>query len=219
MGSLATMQLFAETFVMLTETEPPEKIAVSDIVVASEKNRKTFYYHFEDKNHLIAWIFRYDLGTLLLDRFDEPQLVFEPESTQKDPAALFPYYLFNKKGVRSLDHSEFFYAFAECLQKRRTYYAKVFRDNGQNSLRDYLYRLYVPALEKDVRFILSNRFLKEESIRFLAEFSTGAFLSYFIGQTMDLRKADITEGIGPFVNIVHSSLENEIKEQQLRRML
>ena len=86
-------------------------------------------------------------------------------------------------------------------------------------MRDYLYRLYVPALEKDVRFILSNRFLKEESIRFLAEFSTGAFLSYFIGQTMDLRKADITEGIGPFVNIVHSSLENEIKEQQLRRML
>lgn len=219
MGSQGTMQLIAETFVTLTETDPPEKIAVSDIVAASGKNRKTFYYHFVDKNHLIAWIFRFDLGTLLLDRFGEDQLVYESDRNGKDPSSRYPYYLFNKKGVRSLDHSEFFYVLAECLQNRRAYYAKVLRDGAQNSLRDYLYRLYAPALEKDVRFILSNRYLKEESVRFLAEFSTGAFLSYFIGQTMNPQKTDITEGVGPFANIVHSSLENEIKEQQLRRML
>lgn len=46
MGSMNTMSLIAETFVSLTEHEPPEKIAVSDIVAASGKNRKTFYYHF-----------------------------------------------------------------------------------------------------------------------------------------------------------------------------
>ena len=219
MGSLGTMQLIAETFVELTETEPPEKISVSDIVAASGKNRKTFYYHFVDKNHLIAWIFRFDLGKILLERFDEGQLVYEPDRAGKDPASRYPFYLFNKKGVRSLDHAAFFYALADCFQKRRAYYAKVLRDSGQNSLRDYLHRLYVPALENDVRFILSNRYLKEESVRFLAEFSTGAFLSYLIGQTTDPRRPDITEGVGPFANIVHSSLENEIKEQQLRRML
>ena len=40
MGSMNTMSLIAETFVSLTEHEPPEKIAVSDIVAASGKNAK-----------------------------------------------------------------------------------------------------------------------------------------------------------------------------------
>ncbi len=219
MGSLSTMQLIAETFVKLTETEPPEKISVSDIVAASGKNRKTFYYHFLDKNHLIAWIFRYDLGNLLVERFAKEQLVYERATSDKDPLAAFPFYLFNKKGVRSLDHAAFFTVLAECFQARRSYYAKVLRDNSPNGLRAYLHRLYVPALKNDVHFILSNRYLKEESVTFLAEFYTGAFLSYLCTQTMNLSKHDLTEGVGPFANIVHSSLENEIKEQQLRRMI
>ena len=98
MGSMNTMSLIAETFVSLTEHEPPEKIAVSDIVAASGKNRKTFYYHFVDKNHLIAWIFRCDLGMLLRKRFDENLLVYEHDETGKDPLAQHPYYMFNKKG-------------------------------------------------------------------------------------------------------------------------
>ena len=219
MGSMNTMSLIAETFVSLTEHEPPEKIAVSDIVAGSGKNRKTFYYHFVDKNHLIAWIFRCDLGMLLRKRFDENLLVYEHDETGKDPLAQHPYYMFNKKGVRSLDQAGFFQTLADCFEARRSYYAKVLHDSGQNSLRDYLYRLYVPALKDDVRFILSNRHLREESVDFLAEFYTGAFLSYLIGQTVNPKKHDIMEGVGPFCNIVHSSLENEIKEQQLRRML
>ncbi len=219
MSSLNTMLLIAETFVSLTDDVSPEKIAVSDIVSASGKNRKTFYYHFVDKNHLIAWIFRYDLGTLLTKRFNEMQLVFEKDPTGKEPLSQHPYYLFNKKGVRSLDHAGFFETMADCFEQRRTYYAKILKDNGQSSLRDYLYRLYVPAIKSDVRFVLSNRYLKEESIDFLAEFYTGAFLSYLIRQTTNLQKHNITEGVGPFANIVHSSLENEIKEQQLRRIL
>lgn len=219
MSSLNTMLLIAETFVSLTESESPDKIAVSDIVAASGKNRKTFYYHFMDKNHLIAWIFRYDLGSLLLKRFDESLLVYEDDASGKDPLSRYPYYLFNKKGVRSLDQAEFFKTLAACFEARRPYYAKVLREEGQNTLRDYLYRLYVPALRNDVRFILSNRYLKEENVDFLAEFYTGAFLSYLIGQTVNLRKLDLVGDVGPFANIVHSSLENEIKEQQLRRIL
>ena len=142
MGSMNTMSLIAETFVSLTEHEPPEKIAVSDIVAASGKNRKTFYYHFVDKNHLIAWIFRCDLGMLLRKRFDENLLVYEHDETGKDPLAQHPYYMFNKKGVRSLDQAGFFQTLADCFEARRSYYAKVLHDSGQNSLS----RLPVPAL-------------------------------------------------------------------------
>ena len=58
MGSVDTMKLMGDAFVSLAERFPLEKISVSDIVAASGKNRKTFYYHFNDKSHLIRWIFR-----------------------------------------------------------------------------------------------------------------------------------------------------------------
>ena len=53
MGSVDTMKLMGDAFVSLARRFPLEKISVSDIVAASGKNRKTFYYHFNDKSHLI----------------------------------------------------------------------------------------------------------------------------------------------------------------------
>lgn len=218
MSSLNTMQLIGETFIALTESTSPEKISISDIVSASGKNRKTFYYHFADKNALVAWIFRRDLGTVLTNRFEESLLVYEPERS-KDGASSYPFYLFAKRGVRSLDHAAFFEAFADCIESRRRFYAKVLRDTTPDGLREYLHRLYVPALRDDVRFILSNRYLKEENVTFLAEFYTGAFLSYFFRRTLEPPSRPLRADIGPFANIVHTSLENVIKEQQLSRIL
>lgn len=217
MGSPATMLEIAESFVALSERKPPEKISVSDIIAQAGKNRKTFYYHFTDKNHLIAWIFRHDLACELRRRFSEDQLVFE--RPDDDPCAALPYYVFIKKGVRSLDGSEFFEALAACFEGRRSYYARVLRMNEAGCLKDYLHSLYLPAVRADILFVLSNRRLKEASVDFLAEFYTGAFLSYLVRRVCDTRREHLMEGVGPFANIVHSSLENEIKEQQLRRML
>ena len=53
-------------------------------------------------------------------------------------------------------------------------------DNNPYSLRNYLYNLYLPALRRDIHIILSNRYLPEENIQFLAEFYTCAFLYYHI---------------------------------------
>lgn len=207
----------AESFVALTEGKPPEKISVSDIIACAGKNRKTFYYHFTDKNHLVAWTFRYDLARELRQRFDAAQLVYEQPGD--DPCTSLPYYVFIKKGVRSLDGAEFFEALAACFEARRAYYARVLRMNEAGCLKDYLYGLYLPAVRSDITFVLSNRRLKDACIDFLAEFYTGAFLSYLVRRTCDPRRERLMEGVGPFANIVHSSLENEIKEQQLRRML
>lgn len=124
-----------------------------------------------------------------------------------------------KVGVRSLDGSVFFDMLAECFQYRRSYYAKTLRMSGPDSLQAYLYRLYVPAMAADIRFILSNRYLSEGNVRFLSEFYTGAILSYLQHKVCDPTCADITADVKPFQNIVHSSLESEIKKQQLRRVL
>ena len=96
MASSDTMELMGESFVSLAEKLPIERISVSDIVAASGKNRKTFYYHFEDKAHLIRWVFRNDLAETLLERFDSDHLVYEREGD--GAIADKPYYAFKKVG-------------------------------------------------------------------------------------------------------------------------
>lgn len=217
MGTLDTKLLIAEALVDLCETQPLKKVSISDIVERTGKNRKTFYYHFEDKNALIIWKFRYDLGMELQHRFPENILVYETEGD----AALtrFPFYITQKSGVRSLDHSKFFDAFAVVLDRNRTFYAQAFQENGPAALRNYLYDLYLPALRNDINIILSNRYLPEENIDFLSEFYTCAFLSYFIRKCEQTGTERLSINAGPFANIIHSSLESEIKEAQLRRNL
>lgn len=77
MGTLDTKLLIADALVQLCEEQPLKKVSISDIVERTGKNRKTFYYHFEDKNALIIWKFRYDLGLELQNRFPENILVYQ----------------------------------------------------------------------------------------------------------------------------------------------
>lgn len=216
MNSLSTMLLIADAFVSLCDEMPLKKVSISDIVERTGKNRKTFYYHFENKEHLIIWIFRYDLGQILKSRFPESVLVYEKPSG--DSISRFPYYITQKSGVRSLNHAGFFECFAEAIEKRRHFYNQALLDNGPYSLRNYLYDLYINAIKHDVFIILSNRFLPDDNIDFLAEFYTCAFLYYFI-RKCEQPNQPVMGNAGPFANIIHSSLEAEINEAQLLRNL
>lgn len=217
MGSTDTMALLGKSFIDLAEHLPIQKISVSDIVAASGKNRKTFYYHFEGKESLIRWIFRRDLADVLNQRIDREELVYERDAQDALPS--LPYYVRRKAGVRSLDGSVFNEMLATCFQARRSYYAKVLRQSGPDSLQAYLRKLYVPALADDIRFILSNRYLAEGNIHFLSEFYAGAILAYIVDKVCDPSCPEILADVKPFENIVHSSLESEIKKQQLKRVL
>ena len=86
MGSLDTMGLLGNSFIELAEHQPIDKISVSDIVAASGKNRKTFYYHFESKEHLIRWLFRRDLADVLKANVADDDLLFEPEGDDSFPS-------------------------------------------------------------------------------------------------------------------------------------
>lgn len=217
MNALTTMELISDAFVELCDEMPLRKVSISDIVERTGKNRKTFYYHFENKDKLIVWIFRYDLGRVLKQHFSESVLLYEEGSD--DPTAKFPYYITQKSGVRSLDHAEFFQCFAEVLEGRRNFYRQALVDNGPYSLRNYLYRLYLDAMRRDIDIILANRYLPAQNIDFLAEFYTCAFLYYYIRRCDQNSVESLAGDCGPFANIIHSSLENEIKEAQMRRNL
>ena len=217
MGTLDTKLLIADALVELCNEQPLKKVSISDIVERTGKNRKTFYYHFEDKDALIIWKFRYDLGLELQNRFPENILVYK--KGDEDSLAGFPYYITQKSGVRSLDHSKFFDSFALVLERNRSFYRQALSEMGPSALRNYLYDLYLPALRNDITIILANRYLPEENIEFLSEFYTCAFLSYFTRKCEQLGTKHLITNAGPFANIIHSSLESEIKEAQFRRNL
>lgn len=217
MGTLDTKLLIANAFVDLCKEEPLAKVSISDIVERTGKNRKTFYYHFEDKNALIIWKFRYDLGTALQRHFPEGVLVYNKED--EGSLAKLPFYITQKSGIRSLDHSKFFDTFASVLERQRNFYTQALLETGPHSLRNYLYGLYLPALRNDIGIILANRYLPEENIDFLSEFYTCAFVYYFIRKCDQPGTKHLISNAGPFANIIHSSMENEIRESQLRRNL
>ena len=128
MNALSTMLLISDAFVELCDEMPLSKVSISDIVERTGKNRKTFYYHFENKDRLIIWIFRYDMGQCLKQHFSESVLLYDDDP--EDPTSRFPYYITQKSGVRSLDHAEFFQCFAEVLEGRRIFYRQALVDNG-----------------------------------------------------------------------------------------
>lgn len=57
-----TKHLIADTLKKLVLRMPIDKISVNDIVEACGINRTTFYYHFQDKQALITWIFNNDFA-------------------------------------------------------------------------------------------------------------------------------------------------------------
>jgi len=59
-----TKQLIAQKLKKIMMTTPLDKISVQDIVTACELNRKTFYYHFQDKQALVCWIFDTEFASL-----------------------------------------------------------------------------------------------------------------------------------------------------------
>ena len=59
-----TKKLIADTLKKLASGKHLDKISISEIVDAAGLNRQTFYYHFQDKQELICWIFDTDIATL-----------------------------------------------------------------------------------------------------------------------------------------------------------
>lgn len=59
-----TKRLMAQTLKELMMSTNLDKISVQDIVKRCGLNRKTFYYHFQDKQALICWIFDMEFSSL-----------------------------------------------------------------------------------------------------------------------------------------------------------
>ena len=67
MNALSTMLLIADAFVSLCDEMPLRKVSISDIVQRTGKNRKTFYYYYQDIYDLIDDVFDIETKKVLED--------------------------------------------------------------------------------------------------------------------------------------------------------
>lgn len=223
MKSATTMHEIACSFLELSNDAPADRITVGNIVGNCGKNRKTFYYHFIDKEHLVLWIFRRDLGELLREEYDEGQLVSQNTRTdgldEEEPYRCFPYYVHNEVGFCSLDHAGFFRCFAEALDLHRSIYAQLLDGGRFNLFRNHLFDLYIPVVRNDAYFILGNRYLKPKNVVFIADFYTTAFINTFVQVLQDPRCVSIAAAIEPQENLIHDSIRRELEERRLNRKM
>ena len=63
-----TRRALATALKELMETKSFSKISVSDICEACDMNRKSFYYHFQDKYDLVNWIYYTECVTVLKEK-------------------------------------------------------------------------------------------------------------------------------------------------------
>lgn len=209
---------FAESFIGLTETMPMDKITVNMIVERIGKHRKTFYYHFSDKDDLMRWLFRYDLAQGLESEFGAAQLVYEGDGGSYPE---FPFYVRNVLGNGRIYNALFFEAFARSLESRRAYYRAVFAVRGLGSMESYLYDLYCPELKRDIVHLVEvgladkpallqtecrERLERGEGVDFLAGFYTGAFIQRFVKRLIDDSSRRTIDDIRPYENVIHDSL-------------
>ena len=96
----------------------------------------------------------------------------------------------------------------------------------------YLHRLYYPAIEDDIAFLVqreierlnpieassvSTALKANDCVDFLAQFYTDAFITRFVERLNYSARRRSVHDIYPFENVVHDSLE-ALVEQQIRRL-
>ncbi len=64
-NSNVTKKVLANALKELIKEKSISKITIKDICLKYDMNRKSFYYHFKDKNDLINWIFDNEVGEIM----------------------------------------------------------------------------------------------------------------------------------------------------------
>jgi probable dihydroxyacetone kinase regulator len=68
--SIITQKMIAQALKELMNLKAFQKISVSDIMKQCDMRRQTFYYHFQDKYELLAWIYQSDTKEQIADFLD-----------------------------------------------------------------------------------------------------------------------------------------------------
>ncbi len=111
--SVRTKKMLADTLEKLCRTKPIHDIRIKDLCGACGLKRQSFYYHFCDKQELVAWIFREDF-----------------EQARKNAEVMNSYEMINS--LMKIIYIE-----------KRAFYRNLLQDTSQNNLRVYMQNMYI----------------------------------------------------------------------------
>ena len=116
-----TRRMFADTLMEMLETMPLEKVRIGELCSRCGAGRQTFYYHFRDRNDLVAWIFTEDYMAALreagtgyeeahaartLERMQEKQWFYRKVFTDQSQNAVARFLIgyYNKLGLKAVQN-------------------------------------------------------------------------------------------------------------------
>lgn len=174
-----TKQIFADTFKMLLKRVNYEKITVRDIIKYSGFSNKTFYYHFRDREDLVAWIFHKEVENILLNvvGMDYYHLL-EKNLIKIEPRFEKVYFLILCKETNS-SFSKFWGNVINYFLDNMHFYNEVLNYEGQNNFKSYLINLYHQQFKENIILLINNKDLdikpSSSEMEMLAEYLTNAF--------------------------------------------
>ena len=141
-NSNITKLALASSLKKLMETEPLEKITIAEICEEYDMNRKSFYYHFKDKYHLVNWIFNTEFVPLI----SSPQ-----DATLSD-----------EKYSLLLPSMEYLY-------ENKIFYKNALEVKGQNSFYEHMREFLLLSLKDELRVVFKDRLIDEFTLNFFAD--------------------------------------------------
>ena len=147
MSSLTTKKAIYYALKELLKEQPFNKITINDIAKQCNINRQTFYYHFIDKEDLVEWICKEEMGSIL-----------------------------NAKNINKTWEEKFLSVFTLMLSEK-SFITNIYHSVSLEILWDNLYRLVYPIIYAEIDKISQKENIEEQEKIFITDFYKYAFVA------------------------------------------
>ncbi len=147
-NSIITKRALAEALQECMQTTALEKISITQLCSRCSLNRKSFYYHFQDKYELLVWIFESDMGAIL-------DQALQGKATYSLMLQICTYF-----------------------QQQRTFYTNALAQGGPCSFRTYLSYKMQPIVLHTLSMNLKTQMNGDEVALMVSEFCLSALYQW-----------------------------------------
>lgn len=178
-----------ESFTLLLNQRPFEKITVKEIVSFCKINRNTFYYYFQDKYDLLDTIFKIQAGRFI---------------------SVTSTYNSWKEGF--LETSKFIYTNKNAI-------INAYNGVGREEVEKYLYDVITPIMISFVRNEAKDMNANEEDIIFIANFYKYALIGMVLDWVANGMKEDISDMIEKLSTLLTGSISVALSRNKGNKLI
>lgn len=178
MSSLTTKKAIYYALKELLKEQPFNKITINDIAKQCNINRQTFYYHFMDKEDLVEWICKEEIGCVL-----------NPKNTNKT-------------------WEEKFLSVFTLMLSEKDFITNIYHSVSLEILRDSLYRLVYPIIYEEIDKISQKENVLEKEKVFITDFYKYAFVAIVLDWVKTDMQEDPKEIVNKVSNLVTGTIKH-----------